>query len=278
MSAPKWHQTHMVGLDTETTGTDPRHEHIVTAAIVHTSPTARPIDMQWLIHPGTAIPEEAAAVHGWTLDRLEQRLQGHAALRIANGREVHLRREVALGEIAGQVASAMMRDVALVVCNASYDLTLLEAETRPGRAAHGHRAGQRDPRRRRPDGAGEGLGPLPARPRRLPGREAPLWRLRGRGQDPRLAVPALRHLPRRRARRRGRHPRRDAARRPAHPGCGPTSRGSSLSTLFEKQVAWRRQQADGLRKYFDKNGIDHDGVDPGWPLHTDLTNPQAVLA
>jgi DNA polymerase-3 subunit epsilon len=35
-------------------------------------------------------------------------------------------------------------------------------------------------------------------------------------------------------------------------------------------VTWRREQADSLRAYFDKNGIEHDGVDPGWPVHTSL--------
>lgn len=276
-AAPKWHQAPMVGLDTETTGTDPRHERIVTAAIVHTSPTSRPITMQWLVHPGTEIPDEAAAVHGWTLSRLEQRLQGHGALRIANGREVYLAREVALGEIAGQVASAMMREVALVVCNASYDLTLLEAElARAEQPTVTERAsGIRgvvdpmvlekawDPYRKVKGGCRGGK-----------------HRCGGCGVEDKTLGSLCQHYGIFHA---GAH---DAAADTLAAmrlavrltQLWPDTARLKLSTLFEKQVGWRRQQADGLRKYFDKNGIEHDGVDPGWPLHTDLTNPQAVLA
>lgn len=276
-TAPKWHQTHMVGLDTETTGVDPRHERIVTAAIVHTSPGARPITMQWIIHPGIDIPTEASDVHGWTMDRLERRLEGHGALRIREGRETFIRKDTALLEIAGQTASAMKRDVALVVCNASYDLTLLEAEfTRNSlptvtEQTDGIRGvvdpmvleKQWDPYRKVKGGCRGGkhkCGGCGTEDKTLGSLCQHYGIFHGGAHDAaadtlagmRLAVRLTTLWP-------------DAAR-------------LKLSTLFEKQIEWRRSQADSLRKYFDKAGIEHDGVDPGWPLHTDLTNAQAVLA
>lgn len=278
VTAPtKWHQTHMVGLDTETTGTDPRHERIVTAAIVHTSPDARPITMQWIVHPEVDIPTEASDVHGWTMDRLERRLEGHGALRIREGRETFIRKDTALLEIAGQASSAMGRDVALVVCNASYDLTLLEAElTRNSLPTVTEQAGgirgvvdpmvlekQWDPYRKVKGGCRGGkhkCGGCGTEDKTLGSLCRHYGIFHGGAHDAaadtlaamRLAVRITNLWP-------------DAAR-------------LKLSTLFEKQIEWRRSQADGLRKYFDKNGIEHDGVDPGWPLHTDLTNAQAVLA
>lgn len=273
---PKWHQTHMVGLDTETTGTDPRHEHIVTAAIVHTAPGSRPITMQWLVHPETEIPDGAAAVHGWTLDRLEQRLQGHGGLRIAGRREVQITREAALQEIAAQAVGAMLRDVALVVCNASYDLTLLEAElTRAGLPTLTEKAGgirgvvdpmvlekAWDPYRRVRGGCKGGkhkCGGCGTEDKTLGSLCLHYGIFHAGAHDAaadtlaamRLAVRLTNLWP-------------DIAR-------------LKLSTLFERQVGWRRSQADSLRAYFDKHEIEHDGVDPGWPLHTDLTSPQGVL-
>ena len=56
----------------------------------------------------------------------------------------------------------------------------------------------------------------------------------------------------------------------------PATARLRLGTLHEHQVTWRREQADGLRAYFDKNGIEHDGVDPGWPVYSTL--PSAVAA
>ncbi|MEV5001984.1 hypothetical protein [Nocardioides sp. LML1-1-1.1] len=276
-AAPKWHQAPMVGLDTETTGTDPRTERVVTAAIVHTAPASRPITMQWLIHPGTEIPDEAAAVHGWTLDRLEQRLRGFGALRIAHGVETPFSREVALQQIAGQVAATMRRECALVVCNASYDLTLLEAEL--GRADLPTVTEQTggitgvvdpmvlekawDPYRKVKGGCRGGkhtCGGCGVEDKTLGSLCQHYGIFHAGAHDAaadtlaamRLAVRITTLWP-------------DVAR-------------LKLSTLFEKQVGWRRQQADGLRKYFDRHEIEHDGVDPGWPLHTDLTNAQAVLA
>ena len=51
-------------------------------------------------------------------------------------------------------------------------------------------------------------------------------------------------------------------------GAWPQIAGWKLKTLHDHQVEWRREQANSLRAYFDKAGIEHDGVDPGWPIQT----------
>jgi DNA polymerase-3 subunit epsilon len=133
MSTVKWHEGHHVGYDSEATGLDPLDDRIITAAIVHMAPGKRPAPIEWLIHPQRDIPPDAAAVHGWTLDRLEARLKGAEALRIHRGRAQRLPRDGALFEIASQAATAMGVEAPLVVANAPYDLTMLETElTREG--------------------------------------------------------------------------------------------------------------------------------------------------
>jgi DNA polymerase-3 subunit epsilon len=128
VTAVKWHEGPMVSLDTESTGTDVYQDRIVTAAVVHHTPGRRPRTLSWLINPGIPIPDEAAAVHGWTTERLEARLAGAEALRIHDGREARLTRDGALFEIAAQAATAMGTETPLIIHNAPYDLTLLEAE------------------------------------------------------------------------------------------------------------------------------------------------------
>ena len=63
----------LLGFDTETTGVNPSHDRLVTAALIRR--TERPIggDRQqlvttWLADPGVEIPKAASAVHGVTTD------------------------------------------------------------------------------------------------------------------------------------------------------------------------------------------------------------------
>ncbi len=124
-----WADGRMTGLDTESTGTDATTERVISAAVVHVAPGQRPRTINWLIHPGRDVPDEAAAVHGWTPPRIEETLRGHEAIRWTDtdgpaGRP----KETALFEIAAQAATVMGCDSPLVVHNAAYDMTLLEAE------------------------------------------------------------------------------------------------------------------------------------------------------
>jgi DNA polymerase-3 subunit epsilon len=104
-----WHRRPLAGFDTETTGRDPKEVRIVSAALV-TSDSRR---WTFLIDPGVEIPAEATAIHGITTEQVRE--HGRAP------------RE-ALDEIADLLAAQFRASVPLVVFNAPYDLTLLEAE------------------------------------------------------------------------------------------------------------------------------------------------------
>ncbi|WP_327294590.1 MULTISPECIES: 3'-5' exonuclease [unclassified Streptomyces] len=116
-----WHRGPLVGFDLETTGTDVETDRIVTAAVVRLDADGV-IEGQrtWLIDPGVAIPEQAAAIHGISTD--------HA-------REHGARAGSAVEEIAHTVAGVLRSGVPLVVMNARYDLSLLDRECRRHGAA-----------------------------------------------------------------------------------------------------------------------------------------------
>ena len=80
-SKPKWHEGPLAGFDLETTGVDVYGDRIVTAAVVHHTPGSRPRALQWVINPGTDVPAEAAEVHGWTNQRLNDYLGDREAAR-----------------------------------------------------------------------------------------------------------------------------------------------------------------------------------------------------
>lgn len=71
MSTP-WFNGPLLGFDTETTGVDPRHDRLVTAALVFRpassdAPTRTQDTVStWLANPGVEIPAGATAVHGIT--------------------------------------------------------------------------------------------------------------------------------------------------------------------------------------------------------------------
>lgn len=116
MSAPHWSRAKaLCGMDTETTGVSVWTDRIVTAAVVDVQPQARPVMHRWVIDPGVDIPAEAAAIHGWTTDRIRSHPDAREPAE-------------ALFEIGGMVALNVRRGVPLVLFNAVYDLTLFEVE------------------------------------------------------------------------------------------------------------------------------------------------------
>lgn len=280
MTAPaKWWEGRMGGFDTETTSPDPHDARIVTAAMVHTAPGQRPRTITWLTDPGIDIPDGAAEIHGWTTDRLKARLGGHQALRNLNGIERPLTREAALFEMATQCASLMGQDVPLVVANAPFDLTLLEAEL----ALYGI-----DSLASRPSGIRGVVDPQviekafdPYRKvNRDGGCQGGKVKCGGCGSQDKTLTSLCAHY--------------GVTHVGAHDASGdalaalrlsvklaeawPEIARWKLGTLHEHQVTWRRTQADGLRAYFDKNGIEHDGVDPGWPVQTPRVSAEAGAA
>lgn len=109
-----WADGPLVGFDTETTGVDVGVDRIVTAAVVRRV-GGRAVARTWLIDPGVEIPAGATAVHGITTE--------HA--RTHGGEPAG-----ALEEIADTLAGALTRGEPVVAYNASYDLSLLDAELR----------------------------------------------------------------------------------------------------------------------------------------------------
>jgi DNA polymerase-3 subunit epsilon len=106
-----WHRGPLAAFDTETSGRDPLSARLVSAALVHPSGRVQ----RWLSDvDGEEIPAEATAVHGISTE--QARAQGRPAKEVVD-------------EVADAVAR-VLRTVPLVVMNAPYDLTLLEAECR----------------------------------------------------------------------------------------------------------------------------------------------------
>lgn len=124
-----WHEGTVVGFDLETTGTNPLTARVVTAAVVHlqADDTVGEGSRHWLVDPGVEIPAPATAVHGVTT--AQARAQGQQAAG-------------AVAEIAAALADAWSAGLPIVIFNAAYDLTLLDAELcRYGQAPLQERAG-----------------------------------------------------------------------------------------------------------------------------------------
>lgn len=294
MTAPKWFEGAMVGLDTETTGTDPHDARIVTAAAVRIQPGSRPTTVQWLIHPQTDIPTEASDVHGWTIDRIEAKLAGHAALGTRpDGTEEFLPRDAALNEIALTAAMPMGRETPLVVHNAAFDLTLIEAElarnnvpTLASRPA-GIRGvidtmvieKQADPFRKQCYKA-PGCNPEERHHECGGCRGSRFHDCGGCGSTDRTLTSLCAHY--------------GIVLGSAHDAASDTLAALRLAwklgtlwpavgryrlqTLHGKQVEWRRDQQLKLREFFVKVGKPVDDMCPEWPIHTARCARMAVQA
>lgn len=106
-----WSAHPLLGFDTETTGVSPLHSRIVSAAIIKTGDD--PATHNWMINPGVDIPTAAQAVHGISTART--RAEGSDPL-------------FALSEIRDVLVAGMSAGYPIVAFNASFDLTILEAE------------------------------------------------------------------------------------------------------------------------------------------------------
>ncbi|WP_017578807.1 exonuclease domain-containing protein [Nocardiopsis valliformis] len=107
-----WHTTDLAGFDTETSSPDPATAFLVSAAVVDLDGGRR----TWLVDPGEKeIPAGAVAVHGISTERA--RAEGRPAAEC-------------LEEITAALAGHLDGGRGLVVFNAPYDLTLLDAERR----------------------------------------------------------------------------------------------------------------------------------------------------
>lgn len=283
MASEKWHQGRLVGLDTETDGTDPHAARIVTAAVVHFAPGERPRPIEWIIDPGREIPAEAAAVHGWTRDRVLATVGGPGkALRITQGSHQTITADGALFEIAAHAASAMGREVPLIVHNAAYDLTLLEAELARN---------QIDTLMSRPAGIRgvidtmvieKQLDPYRKSCYKAPGcrpednhhecggcRGSKVHSCGGCGSTDRTLTSLCRHYGIIHAGAHGASTDAVAAVRlvPKLVGLWPQIGTWKLGTLHSHQVTWRKSQSDGLRDFWRRTGDERwREVSSDWPL------------
>ena len=281
----------MVGYDTETTGTNVHTDRIVTASLVFVAPGQRPRSIEWIIDPGIEVPTEAAAVHGWTRDKVLARVGGEGmAVRVTtddqgHSRDMPMARDGALGELAGHLATAMYSDIPVVIANAAYDVSLTETElVRNGI----------DPLASRPTGIRGVVDPMVLNKQWDPFRRT-CYR---KGPDGTTCDKenGVHHCG---GCRGGKHPCRGCGATDqtltslcAHYGVVLSAAHSStadalaavrlakrlgglwrdagrlrVSTLHGKQVEWRRDQMIGLREWFEKNGVEHDGCCPEWPAH-----------
>ncbi len=105
----------LAGFDLETTGVDPRTAKVVSAALVFTDGSGEvlPRSRSWLVDPGVQIPEAATRVHGITTETA--RRDGEPAWS-------------AIGDILRELRLAVADGIPVVVFNAPYDLTLMDAE------------------------------------------------------------------------------------------------------------------------------------------------------
>lgn len=111
-----WRDFPLVGLDTETTGTDPETARIVTACVGWASPTAHTWSpVNWLLKQDQPIPDEAAAIHGITTEQANAHGMDH---------------QNALSEIARALRQYWERGWPVVAYNAVYDLTVINRECR----------------------------------------------------------------------------------------------------------------------------------------------------
>lgn len=100
--------------DTETTGTNPLEARIVTAFVGMLDAEGElERGTDWLANPGVEIPEPAAAVHGITTEMAQA--EGEPAPEV-------------LQKIIASLEWIVRNNIALVVYNAPYDLSLLAAE------------------------------------------------------------------------------------------------------------------------------------------------------
>lgn len=110
-----WHTEPLVGFDLETTSVDVETARIVTAASIDYAPSGEQTARTWIAYPETAIPEEAAKIHGYDTNRA--RAEGRPAVDV-------------IEEIADVLAATLSTGIPVVAMNARYDFTILDRECR----------------------------------------------------------------------------------------------------------------------------------------------------
>lgn len=252
--------TRLAGFDLESTGVDVWTDRIVQAALVSVVDGTETDHSTWMVNPGIDIPDEAAAVHGISTERAKAEGGDPAQM---------------LFEVTGRLALTMGRRIPIVVANAPYDFTLLEAEnarygidTLTSRVAPLPIGPVIDPmvldkfadpyrkaicaKNRKPCNCGAVDKKLSSLCLHY---GVELTAAHDAGADALAACLLVPAIVRRHSQK---------------------FRGYTVGSLHMAQVGWRREQMNGLREYFDKQGTEHDGCDPAWPIRARQTEAAAV--
>lgn len=231
MTAPWWQQTFWAA-DTETTGISVEDDRVVTASLICTAKDTA--DQHWLIDPLIDIPAGATAIHGISTEKA--RAEGLDAA-------------FAINEITEKLAQILSAGIPVVLANSPYDLTLLDRECRRHQIATltdrlGHE-------------------PRPIIDVQVIDKAVDRYRRGSRRLDA-LAAHYGCQLDQA-------HTSADdalAAARIAwrlaqqHPAIGD----ADLTELHEQQKAWRVEQQESLREYFEKKGTPAADIHTEWPL------------
>lgn len=110
-----WNTLSRAAFDLETTGKNSRSARIVTASITVVDDHGELIaEHEWLADPGVEIPAEASEVHGITTEKA--RAEGRPAAEVTR-------------EVAGVLQELFDAGTPVIAFNASYDFTVLAAES-----------------------------------------------------------------------------------------------------------------------------------------------------
>ncbi|HET8879111.1 MAG TPA: 3'-5' exonuclease [Arthrobacter sp.] len=110
-----WHTLPRAAFDLETTGRNSRAARIVTASVTVVDADGAVIEEhEWLADPGVEIPVEASDVHGVTTE--QARREGRPAAEVTR-------------ELAAMLQKLFNDGVPVIAFNASYDFTVLAAES-----------------------------------------------------------------------------------------------------------------------------------------------------
>ena len=112
-TAPAFADVRRTAWDTETTGTDPVNDRIITAAFVVRTPGRDDIVFNYLINPGIPIPPQTTEVHGITDAKAQ-----------AEGQDP----KTALDDLAGHLVTAITHYLPVVAYNQSFDWSMLHYE------------------------------------------------------------------------------------------------------------------------------------------------------
>ena len=104
-----WENEPLLGFDLETTGTDPEEARIVQYAFSWWDQGEHVSTASYPVNPGVPIPDEAAAIHGFTDERVRAAMT----------------HDQALDRIVAQLIDAVTQGVVLVGMNLAYDLTIV---------------------------------------------------------------------------------------------------------------------------------------------------------